>query len=73
MHNKMPCHITDGASSPDDLFHVEHEDEDEAFESERQRRIDLGLCRQCGANLVPDSDQLCQECMISAAEEKESR
>ena len=38
----MPCHISDGPQTPEDVpGHVE-EDEDAAYERERQRKIDDG-------------------------------
>lgn len=38
--NRMPCHITDGPETPEDVIGYEEEDEDEAYERARQDAID---------------------------------
>lgn len=37
---KMPCHISDGPQTPEDVPVYEEIDEDMAYEEERQRQID---------------------------------
>lgn len=45
MAPKMPCHISDGPQTPDDVHEFEIEDEDEAYERHRQEQIDDAAAR----------------------------
>ena len=40
MNERMPCHISDGPQLPEDVRYSELEDEDAAYERDRQRAID---------------------------------
>lgn len=69
MTNKMPCHITDGPQTPEDVHHTPVErDPDEAHEEEMQRRLDNALCRWCGEHYVPDWGEMCHECQTTRGE-----
>lgn len=37
---KMPCHISDGPQTPEDVIGFQEEDEDEQYEIWRQQQID---------------------------------
>lgn len=40
MESKMPCHISDGPQTPEDVPGHTEIDEDQAYEDDRQREID---------------------------------
>ena len=43
MNEPMPCSITDGPQTPEDLSHLEPEDEDYLFDEWRQDQIDATI------------------------------
>jgi len=67
--NRMPDHITDGPQTPEDVIHDKPErDPDEAYDEERQRRLDEGLCHRCGNHHVRNEEDICGECQTEEAE-----
>lgn len=63
--SKMPCHISDGPQEPEDVFDFcskQDLDEDAAYETYRQHRIDSGLCMTCDNHHLPD-EIFCADCL----------
>lgn len=56
---KMPCHISDGPQTPEDVYERPEVDEDAAYEAHRQDRIDRGECHRCEERTI---DGLCPIC-----------
>jgi hypothetical protein len=56
---KMPCHISDGPQTPEDVIGFQEEDEDEQYDRQRQDAIDRGECPRCYERTV---DGLCFTC-----------
>jgi len=65
--SKMPCHITDGPQTPEDVERPGIEIEPD-FDDELQRRLDDGLCCWCGVHPVPDWGEKCHQCKTEEAE-----
>ena len=53
---RMPCHISDGPQTPEDVHYPELEDEDAAYERDAQRATDL--VREEAALLHQNDEQL---------------
>lgn len=73
MKQKMPCHFSDGPLDPEQVFHVEPPDEDEAHDAERQRRLDQGLCVFCGERQIRPDERMCGACRADYNELSENR
>lgn len=61
MSGKMPCHISDGPQTPEDVYEPPEIDEDAAYEWYRQHKIDMGECMTC-TNKVADDKIYCEDC-----------
>lgn len=46
MAAKMPCHISDGPQTPEDVIGFAERDEDEEYEFRRQEQIDDAFARE---------------------------
>ena len=53
---RMPCRISDGPQTPEDVHYPELEDEDESYERDAQRAVDLA--REEAALLHQNDEQL---------------
>lgn len=62
MTGKMPCHISDGPQEPDDVSADPEVDEDLAYETYRQEKIDNRECMACHRPHLPNHI-FCRECL----------
>lgn len=58
--DQMPCHISDGPQTPEDVPGYKPEDEDLAYETWRQQHIDDHTCTCCDTKL--DEKGNCPAC-----------